>query len=610
MIPAPIRRQARDAVARAWAAAIDTGALPPLPDERRGPPSRSSGRPPPHGDLATNLAMKLARPYRRGPAGSLRPCWPRSWSGTPRERLGVTDRGGRGRSARVHQPPAADRALWPRSSTAILAEPRGLGSGRAGRAARGQRRVRLGQPDRPAHDRQRARRLHRRPAQPRPRGRRPGRDARVLLQRLRGADPQPRARRSRPSGAASRCPRRATRATTSPTSRRRSPTRSGRRRPPTARTPAAILGPWAAGRVRAGIEASLGQPRACTSMSGPARAACTTRAGSSARSSDCASAATSTSRTARLWFRSTAFGDDKDRVIYRSDGRADLLRRRHRLRDREVQPRLRPPHLHLGRRSPRHGGPRPQRRGGDGLRPRGRPGAARIPGSASCATAWRSRCSKRAGEFITLDELLAEVGVDAARWFFASRGHTSAIDFDIELAKKQIEREPGLLRPVRARPDRLDPAQGGGRRARAGDLGRRRARRGGPRRALARAIVRLPEVVEDAVAAEETQGITAYATELATAFHAFYRDARVVDRRGAGAVGGAPGRSRARRRSRSRNTLGLLGISRAGVDVAGGAARVRSLAGVARQSAAPAIDCSARRRCRRRPTDRAARSPG
>ena len=50
--------------------------------------------------------------------------------------------------------------------------------------------------------------------------------------------------------------------------------------------------------------------------------------------------------------------------------------------------------------------------------------------------------SKRAGEFITLDELLAEVGVDAARWFFASRAATSSIDFDIELAKKQSNENP------------------------------------------------------------------------------------------------------------------------------------------------------------------------
>jgi arginyl-tRNA synthetase len=52
---------------------------------------------------------------------------------------------------------------------------------------------------------------------------------------------------------------------------------------------------------------------------------------------------------------------------------------------------------------------------------------------------------------------------------------------------------------------------------------------GAPEGTLARITARLPEVVEDAAAAQETQGITTYATELATAFHAFYRDARVVD---------------------------------------------------------------------------------
>ncbi|MBA2557030.1 MAG: arginine--tRNA ligase, partial [Chloroflexi bacterium] len=137
--------------------------------------------------------------------------------------------------------------------------------------------------------------------------------------------------------------------------------------------------------------------------------------------------------------------------------------------------------------------------------------------------------SKRSGEFITLDELLAEVGVDAARWFFASRAHTTGIDFDIELAKKQSNENPvyyvqyaharisSILR--RAVDVGLAPAgslSGG----LAGDpvaLG------------LARDVLRLPDVIEDAVAAKETQGITAYATELATTFHAFYRDRRVVD---------------------------------------------------------------------------------
>jgi arginyl-tRNA synthetase len=67
-------------------------------------------------------------------------------------------------------------------------------------------------------------------------------------------------------------------------------------------------------------------------------------------------------------------------------------------------------------------------------------------------------------------------------------------------------------------------------------------------------------VVEDAVGAQETQGITAYATELATQFHAFYRDARVVDpderERSAGRLALVTAT-----RITLANALGLLGIS-------------------------------------------------
>jgi arginyl-tRNA synthetase len=137
--------------------------------------------------------------------------------------------------------------------------------------------------------------------------------------------------------------------------------------------------------------------------------------------------------------------------------------------------------------------------------------------------------SKRSGEFITLDELLAEIGVDAARWFFAARGHTVGIDFDIELAKKQSAENPvyyvqyahariaSLLR--KAAEAGLTPAD-----SLAGTLDDDPVAMG-----LGTRVLRLPEVVEDAAAAEETQGLTTYATDLATTFHAFYRDRRVVD---------------------------------------------------------------------------------
>ena len=64
----PIRTQVRDAVRRAWDRAIADGSLPPLPDDAPRPavevehPAEAE-----HGDLATNLAMKLARPYKMAP---------------------------------------------------------------------------------------------------------------------------------------------------------------------------------------------------------------------------------------------------------------------------------------------------------------------------------------------------------------------------------------------------------------------------------------------------------------------------------------------------------------------------------------------------------------
>ena len=259
-----------------------------------------------------------------------------------------------------------------------------------------------------------------------------------------------------------------------------------------------------------------------------------------------------------VWFRSTAFGDDKDRVIIRADGRptyfaADIGYVTEKF-SRGFD------HLIYIWGADHHGTVARVRNAAEAM------GYDR-EAVQMLLYSWvrfvrdgaEVSMSKRAGEFITLDELLAEVGVDAARWFFASRAHTSAIDFDIELAKKQSNENPvyyvqyahariaSILR--KAAEAGLAPAA-----SVAGSLV------DGPEALLARAIVRLPEVVEDAVAAEETQGITAYATEVATAFHAFYRDARVVDT-------DAPERSAARlalaraTQVTLANTLGLLGIS-------------------------------------------------
>ena len=361
----------------------------------------------------------------------------------------------------------------------------------------------------------------------------------------------------RHSGAASRCPKTATTATTWPTSRRRCRTTSGPRRRRPAPTPTASSGQWAAGRVREGIEASLAalgvrfdvwtSEARLHDEGWVARAVDRLREHGQVYEEDGA-----------VWFRSTAYGDDKDRVIYRSNGEPTYFA------------------ADIGYVTEKFG------RGFDhliyvwGADHHGT--VARLRNAAEAMGYDREAVqvllyswvrfvrageevsmSKRAGEFIALDDLLAEVGADAARWFFASRSATTGIDFDIELAKKQSSENPVYyVQYAHARiASILRKAVDTGLAPAAGVEG---ALAGAPEAALARAVVRFPEVVEDAVAAEETHGITAYATDLATTFHGFYRDARVVD-------ADEPARSAARlalaeaARITLANALALLGIS-------------------------------------------------
>ena len=141
----------------------------------------------------------------------------------------------------------------------------------------------------------------------------------------------------------------------------------------------------------------------------------------------------------------------------------------------------------------------------------------------------RASMSKRRGEFVTLDELIDEIGVDAARWFMLSRSHDTTIDLDLDAGHEAVEREPRLLRPVRARADRVDAAQGGR------GAGRRRARRrargaraGAGRARAGQEAAGFPAEVAEAAERRAPHRIATYALELAQAFTAFYRDCRVV----------------------------------------------------------------------------------
>ena len=133
------------------------------------------------------------------------------------------------------------------------------------------------------------------------------------------------------------------------------------------------------------------------------------------------------------------------------------------------------------------------------------------------------RMGKRTGTFVTLREVLREVGPDAVRFFLVMRSADAMMDFDLDLAKEQSNKNPvyyvqyaharcaGILAKARERPEPLGPADGDvSLLTHAAEL------------ALIRKMTRLPEVVEAAAIGLAPHSLPYYAMELATALNVFY----------------------------------------------------------------------------------------
>ncbi len=137
------------------------------------------------------------------------------------------------------------------------------------------------------------------------------------------------------------------------------------------------------------------------------------------------------------------------------------------------------------------------------------------------------RISKRSGDIITLRELIEEVGTDVCRFFFLSRSADSQMDFDLELAKKQSADNPVYyVQYAHARiASILRLAQEKGIDYRDGDVSLLTTE---PELTLIRKMLLLPELVETMANTLEPHHLTYYAQDLATVFHSFYMQCRVV----------------------------------------------------------------------------------
>jgi len=137
------------------------------------------------------------------------------------------------------------------------------------------------------------------------------------------------------------------------------------------------------------------------------------------------------------------------------------------------------------------------------------------------------KVSKRSGDIITLREVVDEVGVDACRFFFASRTADSQMDFDLELAKKQSADNPVYyVQYAHARiASILRLAQQKGINYADGDVSLLTTE---PELTLIRKMLLLPEMVEVVAQTLEPHHLAYYALDLATVFHSFYKQCRVV----------------------------------------------------------------------------------
>ena len=256
-----------------------------------------------------------------------------------------------------------------------------------------------------------------------------------------------------------------------------------------------------------------------------------------------------------LWLRTSSFGDDQDRVLVKSDGAptyfaADLAYLENKV-ERGAERLITP----LG--SDHHG-----------YVPRFKAALAVLGGDPDklevpllqfvhlVERGERASMSKRRGEFITLDDLIDAIGVDAIRFFMLQRSHDSTIDLDLDLAREESAENPvyyvqyahariaSVLRKAGDREPRM-----------AGDLALHPSER-----ELIKKLLAFPGEAAEAAERRAPHRIAVYALELAQTFTAFYRDCRVVGAEPAAVESFRIGLCIATKRTIAR-ALGLLGVS-------------------------------------------------
>jgi arginyl-tRNA synthetase len=232
-----------------------------------------------------------------------------------------------------------------------------------------------------------------------------------------------------------------------------------------------------------------------------------------------------------LWLSTTDYGDDKDRVLVRSNGEhtyfaSDIAYhedKRERGFDHQIDVWGADHHGYVARMKAAY-----QALGGDPERLE----LLIMQLVHLVRSGERAQMSKRAGEFVTLDDLLTEIGVDASRWYLLARSHETTVDLDLDLAREESSENPVYYVQYAHARIAAVLAKAGAQRVQAA-LKRAGETYGeqpvhAAERTLIKQLLAFPGEVQEAAERRAPHRITAYALALAQDFTAFYRDCRVV----------------------------------------------------------------------------------
>ena len=261
-----------------------------------------------------------------------------------------------------------------------------------------------------------------------------------------------------------------------------------------------------------------------------------------------------------LWLRTTALGDDKDRVLQRSTGEPTYFASDLAYTETKLERGFDRLFIVLG--SDHHGYIARMRAlmaalGAD-------PERLEIPILQFVhlvERGERASMSKRRGDFVTLDDLIAEIGVDATRFFMLQRSHDSTVDLDLDLAREQSAENPVYyVQYAHARIASVLRKAGAERVRSAVALEPVDLRLEPAERELIKKLLTFPAEIAEAAERRAPHRIATYALELAQAFTAFYRDCRVVGAEPEALESFRIGLSVASKRAIAR-LLDLLGVS-------------------------------------------------